>query len=122
MGDFNGHVGKKVDKFEGVHARNGIGEQNFEGRMLFEFCNHKDLCVVNTWFKKKEKRKVAYSSGGETMSDFVLVEKESRKFLKDVKVISRELQHKLLIVDVKKKILFERIKMKRKMQWRIYKN
>ena len=26
IGDFNGHVGKKVDGFEGVHGRNGIGE------------------------------------------------------------------------------------------------
>ena len=46
LGDFNGHVGKKVNKFEGVHARNGIGEQNFEGRMLFEFCDHKDEYMV----------------------------------------------------------------------------
>ena len=38
---------------------------------------------------KKEKRKFTYSSGGnETEIDFVLMETESRKFLKDVKVIT----------------------------------
>ena len=26
--DFNGHIGKKVDGFEGVHGGNGIEEQN----------------------------------------------------------------------------------------------
>ena len=76
IGDFNGHVGKKVDRFEGVHGRNEIAEQNWEDRMLLEFCNQKDLCVTNKWFKEK-KRKVTYSLGGNaTVIDFVLVEKQ----------------------------------------------
>ena len=58
IGDFNGHVEKKVDIFEGVHGGNGIGEQKLKDRMLLEFCNQKDLCMANIWFKKKEKRKV----------------------------------------------------------------
>ena len=100
--DFNGHVGKKMDGFESVYGGNGIGEQNLEGRMLLKFCNLKYLCVANTWFKK-EKRKVTYRSGGnKTEIDFVLVEKESRKFFKDVKVIPWELEHRLVIVDLKK--------------------
>ena len=67
---------------------NGIGEQGLEGRMLLEFCDQKDLCVSNTRFKKKEKRKVIYSSGdNETEIDFALVEKESIKFLKNLKMI-----------------------------------
>ena len=56
IGDFNGHVGKKVDEFESVHGGNGIGEQNLENRMMLEFCNQKDLCVANTWFKKRKGR------------------------------------------------------------------
>ena len=71
----------------------------------------------------KEKRKVTYSSGGyETEIDFVLLEKESRKFLKDVKVTSQELQHRLVVVDVKKESLFKCIKMKQNMQWKIWKS
>ena len=58
VGDFNGHVGKWI---EGVHGGNGIGETNVEGKML-EFCDEKELCVANTWFRKGEKRKVTYSS------------------------------------------------------------
>ena len=58
MGDFNGHVGKWTESYEGVHGGNGIWERNVEGKML-EFCDKKELCVANTWrFKKEEKRKV----------------------------------------------------------------
>ena len=103
-----------MDRFEGVNERNGIGEQGLEGRMLLEFCDQKDLCVSNRRFKKKEKRKVIYSLGdNETEIDFALVEKESIKFLKNVKVIPWELQHRLVVVDVKKENLFRRMKMKR---------
>ena len=43
---------------------------------------------VITWFEKKEQRKIAYSMGGnETEIDFVLVSKNNRKYLKDVKAI-----------------------------------
>ena len=89
---------------------------------LLEFWNQKDLCVANTWLFKKKKRKVTFSSGGiKTEIDFVLVEKESRKFLKDVKVIPWKLQHKLVVVDIKKVNLFKYIKIKQNMQWRVWK-
>ena len=45
IGDFDGQVGKKVDRFEGVHRGNGIGEFNLEGRMLLDLWDQKDLCV-----------------------------------------------------------------------------
>ena len=48
IGDFNDHVGKKVDGFKGVHGENGIRKQNLEGRMLLKFCDQKDLCMANT--------------------------------------------------------------------------
>ena len=36
--DFNGHIGKEVDGFEGVHGGFGISKRNVEGRLLLEFC------------------------------------------------------------------------------------
>ena len=48
--------------------------------MLLDFGDQKELCVANTWYKKKDKRKVAYSSGGnDTEIDFDLVGKEKKK-------------------------------------------
>ena len=57
MGDFNEHVGKQIDGFEGVHGGYGIGKTNVEGRKLLEFCDKKELCIANTWFEKNEQRK-----------------------------------------------------------------
>ena len=34
MGDFNGHVERRIDSFEGVHGGYGIGKKNVEGRRL----------------------------------------------------------------------------------------
>ena len=43
-------------------------------------------------FKKTDKRKITFKSGNnETEIDFILVSKESKKFLKDIKVIPWEL-------------------------------
>ena len=54
---------------------------------------------------------MTYDLGGnKTEIDFVLFEKERRKFLKDVKVIPWELQHRLIVVDVKKENLLKHIK------------
>ena len=83
LGDFNGHVEKCAEGFEGVHEGNGVGKRNAEGRRLLEFCDEKELCVANTWFKKTDKRKIIYSAGGcETDIDFVLVGEKYRKYIK----------------------------------------
>ena len=79
VSDFNGHVGKRVEGYEGVHGGNGIGERNVEGKML-EFCDEKKLCVANTWLRKREKRRVTYSARENgTEIDFVLVGKGNRQ-------------------------------------------
>jgi len=36
LGDFNCHVEKLIDEFEGIHGGYGFGTRNVEGRMLFE--------------------------------------------------------------------------------------
>ena len=107
LGDFNGHVREEIEGFEGVHGGNGIGQRNAEGRMLLEFCDEREVCVANTWFKKTEKRKITLKSGNNESEIFILVSKEKRKFLKDVKVIPWELQHRLQVADVIKRKLNE---------------
>ena len=102
-GDFNRHMGKCTEGFEGVHERNDIGKSSAEGRRLLEFCDEKELCMANIWFYKADKRKIIYRAGGcETKIDFVLVGKKYRKYIRDMKVIPREVQHKLVVVDLDK--------------------
>ena len=59
--------------------------------------------MANAWFRKGEKRKVTYSAGEiRTKIDFVLVGKGNKKYLRDVKVIQGELQHRLVVTDLVK--------------------
>ena len=37
--DFNGHVGKCAEEFEGTHGGYGIGKRNAEERMKLDFCD-----------------------------------------------------------------------------------
>ena len=66
-----------------MHGGYELIKRNGEGRRLLEFCDENDLCMANTWFEKKEQRKIAYHIGGnETQTDFVLVGTNNRKYLK----------------------------------------
>ena len=89
LGDLNGHIDRHIDGFDGLHGLYGDGQKNLEGRMLLEFCLEKELCVLGTWFKREEKRKVTFRMGeNETEIDFVLLKKECRWFLRNVKAFS----------------------------------
>ena len=52
MGDFNGHVGKRIEGYEGVHGGNGIGERNVEGKNFVM----KRSCVWQTHGSEKGRR------------------------------------------------------------------
>ena len=56
LGDFNGHDGKCAEGFAGIHG--GYEKRNAKGRLLLHFRDQKELCVANTWFKKKDKRRI----------------------------------------------------------------
>ena len=125
--DTNGTVERgslinRVNMSEGVHGGNGIGERNQEGRLLLEFCDEKELCVANTWFRKKEQSKVTYRSGGdETEIDFIVIGKKDKKYIRDVKVVSGELQHGLVVADIEKRKLKKVIKKQRITHRRVWK-
>ena len=55
LGDFNGHVGKFAEGFEGIHDGYGIGKRNVEGRMLLHICVQKELCFANTCTRREMK-------------------------------------------------------------------
>ena len=65
---------------------------------------------------------MTYSSGGtDTEIDFVLVGKEKRKYLRDMKVIPGELQHRLRVVDVEEQKLKKSVKKSKRVRWRVWK-
>ena len=90
MGDFNGHVCRHIDGFDWVHGVYVVGKRNLEGRMLLEFYPEKELCVSNTWFKREKKRKVTIRMvENEIEIDIMLIKKEHRRFMQNVKAIPR---------------------------------
>ena len=65
---------------------------------------------------------MTYNSGGnDTEIDFVLVGREKRKYLRDVKVSPGELQHRLVVVDVEEWKLKKSGKKSKKVGWRVWK-
>ena len=120
--DFNGHVGKCAQGFKGIYEGSGIGKRNAEGRRSPEFCYEKELCVVNIWFYKADKRKITYSAGRcETGIDFVLERERYRKYMRDVKVIPCELQYRLVVLELDKKVLKEIVRKQRIVRRKIWK-
>jgi len=65
---------------------------------------------------------VTFKAGrNETEIDFVLVGRKERKFLRNVKAISWELQHRLIIADVDKRKLKNMVKKNRVLRKRVWK-
>ena len=63
---------------------------------------------------------MTYSSGGnDAKIDFVLVGKEKRKYLRDVKIIPRELQHRLVVLDVEEQKSKKSVKKSERVRWRV---
>ena len=54
LGDFNGHVGRVANGYEGVHGGHDYGLRNTEGEHILEFAVVHDLVFANTHFHKKE--------------------------------------------------------------------
>ena len=104
-GDFNGHVGRERDGFEGVHGGFGFGHRNEEGGRILEYCASMDMVLCNTMFKKVEKDLVTYESGDDrSMIDYVMVKRRDRKMVTNVRRIWAKdcvPQHCLLITDMK---------------------
>ena len=97
-----------------------FGKRNVEERRLLEFCDEKKLCMANTWF---EKRKITYSMGANEIEiDFLLVGKNNIKYLKDVKAIFWELQHRLVVTDTDKSKLKKVVKNKQTIKRRVRKS
>ena len=62
--DLNGHVGEGNIGDEEVMGRYGAGTRNNEGSMVVDFAKRINLTIVNIYFKKKDKHRVTYKSGG----------------------------------------------------------
>ena len=78
LGDFNGHVGRSANGYEGVHGGQGWGDRNKEGEKILEFADSFGMVIGNTFFKKNAEKLITFKSGNcATVIDYVMVGKKS---------------------------------------------
>ena len=72
-GDFNGHVGKAPEGFNGVHGGHGFGSHNADGTRIFDLCTAANLAITNTHFMKSDSHLVTYGSANScSQVDYIL--------------------------------------------------
>ena len=100
-GDFNGHIGKNTEGYEGVHGVRGFGRCKMEGERILEFVVTRNLVASNSFFTKRESHLITYQSGeNQSQIDCILVKQQNIKLVRDVKVNPNEewlTQHKLIV-------------------------
>ena len=60
LGDFNARVGADCESWPRVLGHHGIGKLNENVQRLLEFCCFHNLCVTNTYFQNKDRRKSSW--------------------------------------------------------------
>ena len=80
-------------------GRYGAGTRNKELSMVVDFAKRMDLAIVNTYFKRKDKHRVMYKSGGKsTQVDYMMC--RHLKEMCDCKVLVSECtakQHRMVV-------------------------
>ena len=98
-------LGGDLNGYEGVHAGFGYGIRNMEGETILEFGDGMDMIVCGTQFEKDDNKIVKYlSRGSYTTVDYLMICKQDRKCLCDVKAIPGEeaaSQHHLILPNMK---------------------
>ena len=103
LGDFNGHVGKCVEGFEGVHGGMVLGKEMQKEEDCWSFVMKESCAWQILGSKRQTKGKSLIVPVEVKQIDFVLVGEKYRKYMRDVKVISWKLQHRLVVVDLDKR-------------------
>ena len=85
-------------------GRYDAGMRNKEGSMVVDFGKRMDLAIVNTYFKKKDKHRVTYKSGGKsTQVDYVMCRRRNLKEICNCNVIVNECvakQHRIVVCKI----------------------
>ena len=88
LGDFNARVGADSHQGKTIIGPHGLGEQNGNGKRLFDFCTANQLLVTNIWFQHKPLHQATWYRNGNRshpghMIDYVLVNNHFRSSVLD---------------------------------------
>ncbi|XP_075085134.1 uncharacterized protein LOC142168355 [Nicotiana tabacum] len=103
-GDFNGHIGRLSEGYDGAHGCFGLRDRNGGGTSLLEYAKAFDLVIVNSCFPKKAEHLITFQSMvAKTQNDYFLLRKCDGGLCRDCKVIPSEnltTQHRILVMDL----------------------
>jgi Reverse transcriptase (RNA-dependent DNA polymerase)/Endonuclease-reverse transcriptase len=111
IGDFNGRVGKRDEESSDVIGVQGENTRNRNGVRLINFCILNQLIVTNTFYQHKDIHKYTRevkSRGERSIIDYVIVNRENRREVIDVRVYrGAEIysDHFLVIAKIKMKLI-----------------
>jgi len=87
-GDFNGHIGEKINGYDMTRGGFGFGDRNSGWAAILDFTVACDLTIVNSLFKKKENHLITFRSGNlKSQIDYFLIRKNHRNMCEDCKVL-----------------------------------
>jgi len=114
MGDFNAKIGKNINN-SSLIGNFGLGNRNLRGDLLEEFLGKQQLYVMNTFFKKKEKKKWTWRApNGTTKNEIDYILTDKKHIIQDVSTISKFKffsDHRLVRATVKIDTKWERTKL-----------
>ena len=89
--DFNGHIVKNSDGYEGVRGRGEFGRCNLKGENILKFTVTHNLVVSNSVFMKRQSHQVTYQPGeNKSQIYYNLVKQQNIKLVRNVQVIPTE--------------------------------
>ncbi|XP_065564268.1 craniofacial development protein 2-like [Artemia franciscana] len=109
-GDFNAKVGSDASYAPAIFGKHGLGELNYNGVYLIEFCATHELIVGASWFPHKQIRKYTWNlPDGVTRNeiDHILIAKHRRRCLEDVRTFrcaNYYSDHQLVVAKFKLKL------------------
>ena len=56
LGNYNGHVGRHIDRFDRIQRRYRVGQKNLEGRMLLLLLRERIVCQIHSLRERKRGR------------------------------------------------------------------
>ena len=110
MGDMNARVGDDTSIWGEALGRHGEEVCNENGRRLLQFSSEHSLWIYNTWFPHKRIHKYTWECRGKglrSLIDYLLVGKEARKQVINVKAVTgAEIgsDHYLVLMKIKLKV------------------
>ncbi|KAI4470863.1 hypothetical protein MML48_1g12197 [Holotrichia oblita] len=88
-GDFNGRVGKQDHIYKTMLGKHGEETRNNNGIRLLDYCQLNNLIITNSFYQHKNIHKytrVQQSRNEKSIIDYILVQKERRQEVMDVKI------------------------------------